>query len=344
MPFHIVWGHFTEMKADAIVNDMPTESFRDITGPILLAAGFQFMQDCAGLGTCQTGKVRLTGSYLAPCKWIIHTVGPRWSGGASGEKDLLASCYEESLKLAEENGCESISFPLISSGAKGFPADAALKVASDTILKYLDTHELQVYLAVHEQRESLISRQLQNDLQAFIRETHIVLPPEGQVYSQSTSPIGDELFDGGPLGESLFGGGFGSSYRRRPEVVDDELEMILDTLDEGFRDMLLRKIDEKHISDAECYKNANIDRKLFNKIKNQPDYHPGKATVTALAISLHLPLGEIREMLAKAGFALSRSSIFDVIVEYFITRGNYNIFEINEALFFYDQKLLGSVS
>ena len=374
MPFEIVRNDITKMQVDAIVNAANETLLGGggVDGAIHAAAGPELLAECETLGGCRTGQAKLTGGYRLPCKYVIHTPGPVWRGGNSGEKELLVSCYRESLKLAAEHGCESVAFPLISSGVYGYPKDQALRVASDTILEFLADHDMHVYLVIYDRRSFLISSSLYANIQSFIEDSDIVPEyyelQELRRLEQNRPLMASEKSQARPKAglsgirpsfhwkrkeqdsEEKIAASIDEGDLREEEhcissnIRDGGLEEWLSKMDEGFRDMLIRKIDEKKMTDAECYKRANVDRKLFNKIKNQPDYKPGKSTVLALAISLELPKAEIREMLNKAGFSLSRSSKFDVIVEYFIDHGNYNVFEINEALFSFDQKLLGSVS
>jgi len=380
MPFEIVRNDITKMSVDAIVNAANSSLLGGggVDGAIHLAAGPDLLKECAALGGCKTGQAKITGGYRLPCRYVIHTVGPVWHGGNRHEPDLLASCYRESLLLAEKHGCESVAFPLISSGAYGYPKDQAIRIATDTIRDFLMEHDMTVYLVVFGPEAYAISRKLYAHIQAYIDDTYIgpdyeareslrrrrnlmtssleeadtcesVQPPPlmaprpvKEARPEHKSRFGREALpakETRPAEDPLFNGTLPVEGLSPSAALDDWLAQI----DEGFREMLFRKIDEKHMTDAECYKKANIDRKLFNKIKNQPDYKPGKTTVLALAIALKLPPEELREMLGKAGFSLSRSSKSDLIVEYYIEQGNYDIFEINEALFSFDQKLLGSL-
>ena len=381
MPFEIVRNDITRMRVDAIVNAAnPTLlGGGGVDGAIHRAAGPELLAECETLGGCETGKAKVTGAYRLPCRYVIHTVGPVWQGGNRGERDLLVSCYRESLRLAEEKGCESVAFPLISAGVYGYPKDQAIKVAADTIRDFLLEHDMHVYLVVFDRNAFTISQKLYANIQAFIDDAYSGIEREQwerrsrirkAMYSASEHMPSPSAAPEPKKKQSLFRRQVKPAAQRetaadffvKPDAQTDadtefcagaaygaaadqteELRKYLARMDEGFRDMLLRKIDEHRMTDAECYKKANIDRKLFNKIKNQADYKPGKSTVLALAVALELPLDETGEMLGKAGFALSHSSVFDLIVKYCIRQGNYDIYEINEALFSFDQKLLGSL-
>ena len=336
MPLKIVRNDITKMQVDAIVN-AANESLLGgggVDGAIHRAAGEGLLEECRGLGGCKTGMAKITSGYSLPAKYVIHTVGPIYRDGRCGERALLESCYRESLRLAKENGCESVAFPLISSGAYKYPKDEALKVAIDVIADFIFENEMTVYIVIFDRASYRIGEKLFSDIAEYIDDNYV------ELYFLSRK--GDR--------RDAFMRASGMRDRREADFFslpepsapyDNELSAALGEIDESFSEMLLRKIDEKGMSDSECYKKANIDRKLFSKIRTDRHYRPSKPTAIAFAISLELSLSETDEMLKKAGFALSRSNKFDIIIEYFIGKGIYNIFEINEALFAFDQSLLG---
>ena len=334
MPLRIVRNDITKMKVDAIVNaaNKTLLGGGGVDGAIHKAAGMRLLAECMTLGGCDTGKAKITKGYKLPSRYVIHTVGPVYVDGTHGEKVLLESCYRESLMLAKENGCESVAFPLISSGVYGYPKDQALKVAIDVISDFLLKNDMTVYLVVFDRAAFNIGEKLFSDIAEYIDDKYVSDHIDSRVERMRRAE-GNRTFARTLAAkcEECCAAPFG-----------DDLDAILSEIDESFSQMLLRKIDEKGMTDAECYKKANIDRKLFSKIRSDVNYKPSKPTAIAFAISLELTLSETAELLKKAGFALSHSNKFDIIIEYFISRGNYNVFEINEALFAFDQCLLGA--
>ena len=338
MPLEIVRNDITKMKVDAIVN-AANESLLGgggVDGAIHHAAGSKLLAECKILGGCKTGKAKITGGYNLPAKYVIHTVGPIYEDGKHGEKVLLESCYRESLALAKEHNCETVAFPLISSGVYGYPKDQALKVAIDVISDFLLENEMKVYIVIFDKTAYKISEKLFSDIAEYIDDNYV---DEHTDYRRERSRVNypcQSVMIGSAQPEHL------DLCECKAMSAEDDLDAKLKQIDESFSQMLLRKIDEKGMTDAECYKKANIDRKLFSKIRSDVHYKPSKPTAIAFAISLELSLDETEDMLKKAGFALSHSNKFDIIIEYFISKGNYNIFEINEALFAFDQSLLGA--
>ncbi len=274
------------------------------------------------------GKRKSPKASDLPCRYVIHTVGPVWRGGSFGEKDALYSCYRHVFAAGLRAHCETVAFPLISAGAYGYPKDQALRVAVDTIGRFLLTHELTVFLVVFDKAAYRISQETYCDIQSFIDDRFVESHQDSRARQQQRGEAARLM---------------GVSRRRLPFLQPPaSLDDAVSQLDESFTDMLLRKIDEKGMTDAQCYKKANLDRKLFSKIRKNRQYHPSKPTALALAVALELSLSETKELLQKAGFALSHSQKFDLIVEYFIQKGCYDIFAINEALFAFDQSLLGA--
>lgn len=327
MPLEIIRNDITKMTVDAIVNAANETLLGGggVDGAIHRAAGDGLLAECRTLGGCKTGEAKITGGYNLPAKYVIHTVGPIYRDGKRGEKALLESCYHESLALAKKYNCQTIAFPLISAGVYGYPKDQALRVAIDIVSEFLVENDMKVFIVIFDKASYKIGEKLFADIKEYIDDKYV--DENAILRSERLRRAKVDL----------------SEICTCPSVVaEDDLEMKLKQIDESFSQMLLRKIDEKGMTDAECYKKANIDRKLFSKIRSDVNYKPSKTTAIAFAISLELSIEETEDMLKKAGFALSHSNKFDIIIEYFISKGNYNVFEINEALFAFDQSLLGA--
>ena len=276
-----------------------------------------------------TGGAVLTPGFNLPAKYIIHAAGPVYrSWDAAQSERLLRSAYLESLRLARRHRCASIAFPLISSGIYGYPKEEALRVATAAIGDFLMQHDMEVYLAIFDKASFAISQKLAGAVESYIDENYV---SAHQLLRRGLLEVESRAIDAAapPMATA-------------PSCMSGELEARIRNLDEPFHVALLRLIDAKGKTDVEVYKRANIDRKLFSKIRKGKGYLPGKRTVLALAIALQLTLRETDDLLERAGYALSHSQKFDVIIEYFILSGRYDIFEINEVLFQYDLPLLGS--
>ncbi len=337
MPFEIVRNDITKMQVDAIVNaaNKTLLGGGGVDGAIHRAAGKELLLECRSLGGCKTGEAKVTAGYGLPAKYVIHTVGPVWRTGIMGEEAKLRSCYRESLRLALEKGCKSVAFPLISSGAFGYPKDKALKVAIDEISNFLLSEDMTVYLVIFGKDTLSISSKLFSDIKQYIDDNYVQEHTDSYLEQSRRAAFPTQAPKQAILSRESAPGDMCM------QMSATCLEDVLQELDESFSQMLLRLIDEKGMKDSECYKKANVDRKLFSKIRNNVNYKPSKATAIAFAVALELSLPQTEELLRKAGYALSHSNKFDVIIEYFIKRQNYNIFEINEALFAFDQNLLG---
>ncbi len=329
MPLLLVRNDLTKMPVDAIVN-AANESLLGgggVDGCVHRAAGPELLEACRALGGCRTGEAKLTAGFRLPCRYVIHTVGPVWRGGTHGEREQLASCYRSSLALARAHGCETVAFPLISSGIFGYPKDQALRVAVDTIGAFLAENDLTVYLVIFDRASYEIGGKLFADIAAYIDERYVDAHTDHRRERLRRVSVAENRMP--------------SACEAAPMAASG-LDEALAHLDAGFSETLLKLIDRSGKKDSEIYKKANVDRKLFSKIRSNPAYRPSKPTAVAFAVALELSLPETRDLIARAGYALSASSRFDVIVEYFIARRNYNIFEINEALFAFDQSLLGT--
>ena len=378
MPLQIIRNDLTRMACDAVVNptDEALSGSGGVDAQLHRAAGPALDLACARIGYCAPGSAVLTEGCELPARYIIHTVGPRWVGGEQGERETLASCYRSALSIASEKQLSSIAFPIISAGTFGFPKAEALEIAVREIRAFLSEHEMDVTLVVFDRECYEISADRYARVQSFIDEAYVDLHAEFDVFSnyrrEDRPIIESDMEPAGSFSASFDADLKEASFekesrpsapapqsagpatpreakasRPKPRPLGQASKPIAAfrpdrVLDESFSQMLLRKIDERGLKDADCYKRANVDRKLFSKIRTNPDYRPSKVTAIAFAIALQLDLDETRELLMKAGYALSRSQRFDVIIEYFIREQIYDIYEINETLFAFDQQLLGA--
>ena len=365
MPFEIVRNDIINMKVDAVVNtaNPRAEIGAGVDSAIHKAAGPKLLKARKAIGEIPVGEAALTPGFNLDAKYVIHAVGPAWLDGEQGEVQLLRECYDSALRIALECGCESVAFPLLSAGTYGFPKALALQIAVSAFSAFLMEHDMQIYLVVFNKEAVVLSEKLVRSVSQYIDETYVQekyweeyyaeeesfrrqmggrrarLAPKKRPssreirYSIAPPPSEDRFLD--ELKELRFV----SEDVGPVECVDfDEL---LGRLDAGFSETLLKMIDRTGKTDAEIYRKANVDRKLFSKIRNNPQYKPSKMTALAFAIALELNLEETQDLIGRAGYALSHSSMTDVIVEHFIKTGNYDVFELNEVLFKYDCSLIG---
>ena len=380
MPFQIVHNDITKMNTDIIVNaaNSALQAGGGVCGAIFRAAGVTALQaECDRKAPCATGSAVITGAYDLPVKYIVHAVGPVWRGGTHGEREQLAGAYRRALELAREHECRSISFPLISAGIYGYPKEEALAVAVSTISEFLLQYEMDVYLVVFDRSAVQLSEQLFADVQHYVDTYYVPEPrrrrleesqwmedvecaptmPKNSFEDSTSAPVPVSYVAAAPAPapakKAARKGGFrpqsmpapaflGATKGAGPLKSQRSLQELLSRSSETFSQMLLRLIDEKGYTDVEVYKRANMDRKLFSKIRSNKDYHPKKTTVLALAIALRLSVDEATDLLRKAGYTFSDSYKQDIIVRYFLERGEYDMFTINETLFCFEEPLLGA--
>lgn len=375
MPLKFIRQDITKIKCDAIVN--PTNSRLEPGGGADLAihktAGRKLLEFCRMVGRCEVGEAKITPGFFLPCKYVVHTAGPDWNE-SDNPHGLLESCYSECLKLAVKHECSSVAFPLISSGTNGAPKDEVLKIATKVIGDFLLQNDILVYLVVFDTDSYEISNKIYSDVLEYIDDNYVKTHQEVsnrdlrrfeaniRADSKACDKCGaelsaDQLFCsncGAVADKTHLFAGVQSAALPNPEAKAAEvfcksvcmdapsLDDMIKNMDKGFADTLFYYIDIKGLTDVECYKLSNVDKKTFSKIKCNKDYRPGKATAVSFAIGMKLNEEETNHLLSTVGYCLSNSNLFDVIIKYFISSGNYeSIFDVNEVLYKFDQVMLG---
>ena len=350
MPFEIVRNDITKMVVDAIVN---TANPMPVIGAgtdcaIHQAAGSALLKARQAIGHIDVGCAQITPAFNLQAKYVIHTVGPVWLDGNHDEEMLLRSCYENSLSLAVQNGCQSVAFPLIATGNYGFPKDKALQIAISAFSSFLLENEMQIYLVVFDRDSFKLSEKLFQGIASYIDEYYVDEHGPYKGYSEENRRRirhcrEMEICESSAVPEETpTVGAVEQMYPCATMVASKamSLEDMLKQADAGFTETLLNLIDKTGKKDSEIYKKANISKQHFSKIRNNPNYKPTKPTAIALALALELSLEDTKDLIGRAGYALTNSSKFDLIIRYFIEQGNYNVVEINIALYEFDQPLL----
>ena len=341
MSFQIIRNDITNMRVDAIVNTANPYPIigRGTDSSIHEKAGPQPLQARKAVGNIAVGQAAITPAFDLHAKYVIHTVGPVWEDGNYGEEQLLRSCYDNSLSLAVQHKCKSIAFPLISSGNYGFPKDKSLQIAISAFSNFLIEQDMKIYLVVFDQTAFKLSEKLFQDVDSYI-DQHYVDTHEKAAYGITE--------------------GNRKSYRRRRHMVEHTVTLescaampmaapkasslpdFLEQADTGFSETLLKLIDQAGYKDSLVYKKAHVSKQHFSKIRNNPNYKPTKETAIAFALALELDVAQTNDLIGRAGYTLSNSSKFDLIIRYFIEQKKFNIVEIDCTLFEFDQPLLGS--
>lgn len=357
MPFQIIRNDITKVKADAIVNTANPKPRigRGTDSAVYEAAGEeQLLAARQQIGEIAPGQAVQTEAFGLGAKYIIHTVGPVWIDSEHGERETLRACYANSLDLADRLGCKSIAFPLIATGSYGFPKDEALHIALSEIQRFLLTHEMKVTIVVFDRRALELSESLVGGIEQYIddhaakllhdRERRGNGPRELErrrvKRAEQTKMLESICAPKASKEEADFDTALPASGIL-PDMEGKSLDEVLGDAGESFQQRLLKLIDESGMDDVTVYKKANIDRKVFSRIRCKPDYKPKKKTAVAFAIALELDMPTMTDLLSRAGIAFSPSDTFDLIISYCVTNKIYNIFDINAALFKYGQPILG---
>lgn len=348
MPFKIVRNDITKMQVDAIVNtanSLPVYS-EGTDSAIYEAAGVEeLLAERRKIGTLEEGQVAITSGFRLPAKYIIHAVSPLYIDGESGEEELLRSCYRKSLELAYEKSCKSMAFPLIATGSFGYPKEEGMRIALDEINAFLMKQEMLIYLVVFDTEATRLGRNIDPALEEYI-DKHYVEEKEKNEYwfpmqAQATMAKPDrrkassrvllrreEDFSEMAMAPSAPAPDEEDIFEERESALGDRLKHLSDT----FQEYLMYLIESKGLSNADVYKSAYLTKQLFSKIKLNPDYHPDKGTALRLCVGAQLNLDETKDLLARAGYALSPCDKRDVIFSFFIEQGIYDMLDIDIAL------------
>lgn len=366
MPFKIVRNDITKMNTEAIVNTANDHATvgTGCDSAVYKAAGHDELLNYREekIGFVPEGDAFITPGFKLKAKYIIHAVSPLYLDGNQGEGEKLRSCYRKSLQIAKENGIKSISFPLIATGGFGYPKEEGMRIAVDEINAFLLSNEMDIFLVVFDTKATQLGEKIYPGLEAYIDHNYVKEAREeeyGDAYfssMRSSEPECDRYLSGAvpKAGKPSFTGSIFKKEKVKDTVSDEALsideccdeapffdfeEQHESKLQERMRHMtdtyseyLMYLIQERNMENAEVWKRAIVDKKIFSKIKNNANYHPNKLTALCLCVGAKLNLDESKDLLARAGYALSPCNKTDIIFSYFIENEIYDMIELDIQL------------
>ena len=339
MPFEIVRNDITNMQVDAIVNAasrLPRVN-AGVDSAIHRKAGPSLLIARKKIGYIEPGSAAITPAFMLDAEYVIHAATPTWIDGQHGETKLLRQAYDMCLQLAAERGCESIAFPLLATGHHGFPKDKALQIALAAFSEFLLQQDMQIYLVVFGKESYQLSEKLVQNVTSYIDQHYV------DVYEKATRRMAPTRYSASETlsMDCMPMATMGSTEAPKPKK-HFSLPEFLKKKDAGFTETLLELIQKRGLKNSVVYKRANISKQHFSKLINDPEAKPSKATALALCLALELDMEQTKDLIGRAGYALTNSSVFDLIIQYHIETGRYNVLEINMVLYEFDQTLLGA--
>ncbi len=365
MALRIVRNDITKMDTEAIVNTagQTPEVGDGCDVAVYMAAGYDRLHALRKeIGNVPQGEVFITPGFDLPAKYIIHAVSPLFVDGKSGEEEKLRSCYQKSLKLAKEKGIRSIAFPLISTGAYGYPKEEGLRIAIDEINDFLLKNDMDITIVVFDKRSTELGNKLYPDLEEYISHNYVCEKGEeeyGEAFAGGAPDhhMESRRYERGlnmsrvfgkasamkssmamPLGDVMEDAAMMAPMQDSAEDMDEDAigETITERLrhaEDPFGVYLLYLIKSRGMTNAQVYNNVFITKQLFGKLNKDPEnYHPDKVTALKYCVGAQLNIDETKDLLARAGYALSPSDKRDIIFSYFITHEIFDITEIDIQL------------
>lgn len=359
MPLKIVRNDITRMEVDAVVN---TASAFVNVGPgcdsaIYHAAGYLQLIECRKkIGEVPEGEAFITPGFNLPARNIIHAVSPLYIDGESGEEEKLRNCYRNALRIALENELTSIAFPLISTGSFGYPREEGMRIAVDEINAFLMSHGMLVYILVFDSASTALGSRIAGSLDEYIDDNYVDMRMSSpRAIPRNAEPM-QPMYNMAPSAGSSFASSRPErEHRKFPNIfrkkaadkaveeyaeeyvyasaeMSDSLDDRIAHLSDSFSEYLLYLIERQGMTNSDVYKRAVVDKKVFSKIKNNASYHPNKITAMCLCVGAKLCLDDTKDLLARAGYALSPCDKTDIIFSYFIEHEIYDMIEIDIAL------------